>query len=129
MKNKKAVNLLTGTIIFLVLFAAFLAIAALFLARVGAGADMDEQIYSKKIAIIIDSMKPGTEISLDISRLYEDTRKNNYNLNPVIIDYKNNTVSVQVEDGEGHSYRYFSILEPGSVSLNENEKKLIIKLR
>ena len=63
--NKKA-NILTENIIFIVLNLLFITILILFLfSKMGSAAVLEEK-YAKQIALIIDSAKPFTEISLNM---------------------------------------------------------------
>ena len=72
---KKKGTVLTENIIFIVLNLVFLTILVLFLfSKVGDVAIMEEK-YAKQIALIIDSAKPGMEISLNMEDAIKKAKK------------------------------------------------------
>jgi len=125
--NKKADELLTEQIIFIVLNIFFILLLLLFVWRVGTGAATAEERYAKKIGLAIDNLKLGTELKMDISELYVYLEKNKIKDNPVTLDYSKNIVNVRVSSGKGYSFTYFTSLNPGSVTINETSKLLLIK--
>ena len=127
MKNKKAQNLLTGTVMFLILNIAFFGIMFAFVSQTGIGAGAKEQVYAKKICLAIDQIKPGTEIILDMSEPYNLAMKNNIGDNIVIVDYAKSKVTVRLSSGDGYSYYYFTKLNPGSILFDTESKTLAIK--
>ncbi|MEM0465435.1 MAG: hypothetical protein QXW97_01890 [Candidatus Pacearchaeota archaeon] len=106
--NKIASEVLLGAIIFLVVIILFGSILILFIYRFGKTASMFEQLYSKQIALMIDYSLTGTNFSLDISKLYEVARENNYNGELIKIDNNNHNVFVKLTSGKGYRYKYFS---------------------
>jgi len=109
LKDKKATDLLNNTIVFLLLNVVFFGIMFGFVARAGSGATVTEQIYAKQIALIIDQAKPGTDININIEEVYELADKNKFSRQNVIkIDNENNKVHVQIAEGRGYSYNFFS---------------------
>lgn len=127
MNGKRALNLFTGNLAFLVLNILFFAILFIFVARSGTGTGILEEKYSKEIALAIDSMKKGSEISLDLSEVYKTAEKNNIE-NPVIIDASANKVNVKLTAGEGHSHIYFSEVSEGADFAFIEDKILKIKV-
>ena len=108
-KNKKGMDVLHGAIIFVVLNIIFFAVMFFFVARAGSEATIVEQRYAKRIALIIDQAKPGTNISLDLQEVYFLADKNDVDrLNTIKIDNENNEVIVQVDVGKGYKYNFFS---------------------
>ena len=75
--NKKRGLVLQGSVIYIILIIIFSAIIFAWVSSVGTGAKNYEKVYAKKIALIIDSAKPNTNISVDVSKLYEIADKNN----------------------------------------------------
>jgi len=98
----------------------------LFVSRAGTGTTVKEQIYAKRIALLIDQAKPGTNLAIDISELYKLAEKNKYNGKVVNFDFKENKITVRLATGKGYSYHYFTKLKSGSILLDEKNKKLII---
>lgn len=88
-------------------------------------APMYEELYSKQIALIIDKALPGTNITLDISKLYEISDKNKYNGQIINIDNSLNRVNIRLADGKGNEYKYFSDYNV-LWNIKENEKRLYI---
>lgn len=129
-KQKKASGegTLTGTVMFLFLNILFFATMFIYVTRAGTGADIVEQTYSKKIALLIDSLKPGTEVNISISQIIEIASKNNYNGELLFFDFNSNSVMVKVAEGKGRSYHYFINLPVGSVSIDKDNKILSIKI-
>src|SRR3990167_9089783 len=62
--NKKGLDLMHSTIIFIVLNLIFFLAMFAFVARTGSNAAIYEQIYAKEIALAIDQARPGTTISI-----------------------------------------------------------------
>ncbi|MEM3121984.1 MAG: hypothetical protein QXH60_00895 [Candidatus Pacearchaeota archaeon] len=67
LKNKKGVDLIHETIIFLILNLMFFLALFVVVYRSGTGISLYEQFYSKELALLIDKSKSGTEITLDVS--------------------------------------------------------------
>lgn len=124
LKNKKAeaIDLMAGTAVFLILNLAFFVIMIFFVSRAGTGADITEQIYSKKIAVLADSLRPGMEITLDISELLKIASDNNYNGDIISIDKADSIITVAVAKNGDHSYRSFIDLSKASFTLDKNTK-------
>jgi len=108
-KNKKGMDVLHGAIIFVVLNIIFFVVMFFFVARAASGATLVEQKYAKRIALLIDQAKPGTNISIDLQEVYFLADKNNMDrLSTVRIDNEKKKVVVQVDVGKGYSYTFFS---------------------
>jgi len=125
-KNKKAVDV-TGVSIFILLNLVFFTGMLIFISNVGSQDSMFEKIEARKIAVAIDEMKTGTEISLDISALLERAEKNNFAGEIFSFDYDKGLLNVKVSKNGGNSFTFFTQLAEGSVSLNKNDKLLVIK--
>jgi len=93
--------------------------------RVGTGDTGLEQVYAKKIALLIDTAKPETKIILNITELIDAEEKNKYKTE---INIENNIVNVKVVNGKGYSYKYFS---DNNVfrTINRDKKKLILEIK
>ncbi|MEK6820659.1 MAG: hypothetical protein AABX71_03025 [Nanoarchaeota archaeon] len=105
--NKRG-KILVSNIIFIVLTVLFFALLFIFVAWKSSGAAVYEEAYAKQIALLIDEAKPGTEISLDVSKLSEQARKNKFNGEIIDIDSESRKVSVILKEGGGYSFRHFS---------------------
>jgi len=126
-KSKKAVNLLAGTFSFIILNILFFAIMFIFVSQIGTGSNLIEQSYAKQIALVLDGSRPGTEISIDISEIYNLAEKNKFEGQIVKLEYKENSVRVDVGSG-GYVHYSFTDLEGISYSLDNQLKTLTIKI-
>jgi len=112
-RNSKRGNILTENVIFIVLNLIFLTILFLFLFSKMGDVGILEEKTAKQIALIIDSAKPGMEISLSIKDAVEKANKENREGKIVFIE--GNIVTVQLKEGKGYSYSFFN-----DVELNKN---------
>lgn len=126
-KDKKGLGLLHSSITFIIFTAVIAAALSIFVAWAGTGVGVKEQIYAKQIALLIDQAKPGTELTIDMSEMYDIAEKNKYNGKPIEIDYNKNKIIVRLVHGKGYGFRYFTELRSGSVSLDEENKLLRIR--
>tara|TARA_Y100000310_G_scaffold138173_1_gene137066 strand:- start:1854 stop:2336 length:483 start_codon:yes stop_codon:yes gene_type:complete len=113
LKDKKGMEILHGAIIFIILNIVFFASLFIFVGVKSTGSGTYEQIYAKQIALLIDQAKPGTEIDIDISRLYTIADKNKYypsgTKGLVEIRPEKNEVNVKLTyQGEGYSFKHFN---------------------
>ena len=127
MKSKKAsTNILGPTVIFIILNLLFFSMLLYFVVKQSTGAAVYEQLYAKKIALLIDNSRCNTEIVFDVSDLAEVLEKNNYELSGVFgFNDRANEVRVQVASRGGYAYKHFSNCELDS-EINGNN--LILKI-
>jgi hypothetical protein len=105
-------ELLIENVIFIILNLVIFAILVLFILNKGNGISGLEDSYSKQIALLIDSAKPGTEIKIDLSKAKEANEKwfsENY-VNAVRIT--ENLVTVQLDEKSSKSYSFFNNVVP-----------------
>jgi hypothetical protein len=126
-KDKRGVDLLNATVIFVLLNLIFFSAMFFFVWRVGSGASYYEQLYSKQIALMIDNSKPGTLISLNIEKLGDFAKKNNVLLEE-IISLNNNMVVVKATHGKGYSFNYFSDYKIDKSFSKDTNGELILNL-
>ena len=126
MKSKKSQNLITGTVMFLILNIVFFAILFIFVGNAGTSSSYIEKQYARKIALAIEELELGTKISIDISKLQAAAMKNNYSGQIVSIDYANSIVTVKLSSsGDGASFHYFNKLEPDALLIYNNREAII----
>ena len=102
-------ELLWGQVIFIVLNILFFVVLVIFLVRVGSGALEKEQIYAKKIALLIDSAKPETLIVLNVGDAVEIGKKKNINESVMfVVDNEKSLVKVKLTSYQPYVYNYFS---------------------
>jgi hypothetical protein len=99
-------------VVFIILILAFSAVFFIFAKDTLSGAIIQEEAYAKRIALMLDSAQPGTEIVLDISKLVEvalDSNVQRSSLTDTIkIDDSLHKVIVSLRLGKEYSYSYFS---------------------
>lgn len=117
MKNKRAKNLLTGNIIFIVLNLVFLSVLILFLFSKAGSAAVLEEKYAKQIALIIDSAKPVMQIKLNMKDAIE---KKEEDFEGDIVSIEDNVVTVQLRENGGYSYSFFNNVEVDGKYFSEN---------
>jgi hypothetical protein len=126
MKEKRG-NILTGNVIFIILSLVFLSLLILFIFRQGAGINTLEQSYSKQIALLIDSAKPGMKITLDMEDAKNsggDWFKKNY---PKSVRVNGNIVTVQLSEKSGYEYSFFNDVKPSFDIYPEGKIFILIK--
>jgi len=106
--NKKADFIVLETTIFIVLNLMFFVIIFIFIRSSSNNDLIYEQTYAKQLALFIDNAKPGMEFSLDVSRIYEIAKNNHFTGNVITIDNINKKVKINLVDGRGYSYSYFT---------------------
>ena len=127
LKNKKAVDLISSVVIFVILNVLFFSMMFLYLGNVSSGASFTENVYSKKIALAIDDLRPGTELTIYAPELFNVAEKNGLAPDKILdIDYGHRTVTIRVANENGKTYGYFSDLKQGSISLDSNTKSITI---
>jgi len=127
LKNKKADEMITEQIIFIVLNILFFAALLFFVWRSASEDIILEETYAKKIALIIDSMQPGTNVSITISELLERADKNKIKEFPVSFDFEKNEIKVKITKGAGYNFNYFTTLKPENIEIPGGKKIFIIK--
>ncbi|MFH1710876.1 MAG: hypothetical protein ABH840_01030 [Nanoarchaeota archaeon] len=126
MKKRGSVDLMSSVVIFILLNVLFFSVMFAFVYISGSKARIYEQAYSKQIALIIDEAKPGTNITLDLSKIYEVARKEKRFDKMIILDTENNLIEVRLQNSEeGYKTKYFS---SANIKILENryEEKLLI---
>jgi len=107
MINRKNGKLIMENIIFIVLNLLFIVSLLVFIWQHGTPEGLTEDIYAKKIALMIDAAeKPYTSIFLDISELGNLAKSNGYQGSTVIIE--GNTVLVKVSHNSGNNFKFFN---------------------
>ena len=103
---KKRGQILVENIIFIILNLVFLAILILFIYSKSGGEAVLEEKYSKQIALIIDSAKPGMTIHLNMEDAIKKAKDNKFKEN--IVSISGNIVTVKLREKGGYSYSFFN---------------------
>ncbi len=125
--NKEA-SILYESVIFLTFTAVIAIVLILFISLAGDNVTNTQQVYAKQISLLIDQAKPGTNLTIDISELYKLAEKRDYEGRPIDVDYGENLITVKVAEGRGYSFRYFTDLKSGAVSMDERNKLLRVRV-
>lgn len=111
-KISKKGNILTENIIFIVLNLIFLTILILFLfSKMGGGAVLEEK-YSKQIALVLDSAKPGMRIHINMEDAIKEAKKElgEDKIGELVL-IKGNIVTIRLGEGKGYSYSFFNNID------------------
>lgn len=121
-------ELVSEQIIFFCLNILFFAILLLFVIRTSSGSAVVEETYSKTIALTVDSMRVGSNVSMDITRLYDKAEANKYDSSKslVLVDKDNKLITVKLSANSGYSFKYFGSSDP-KLSFDSTNKLLIIE--
>ena len=107
---EKKGTILAENIIFIVLNLVFIMILFFFIFLKSGGAAVLEEKYAKKIALIIDSARPGMEIHLDMEDAIKTAEKEKFPLGQ-IVSIRNNILTVKLREKGGYSYSFFNDVE------------------
>jgi hypothetical protein len=105
-RNQKG-EILVENVIFIVLNILFISILAIFVVKQSSGVVVIEQTSAKNIALIIDSAKPVSVISLDMSKQKSIAEKNGIALEN-IVKISGNSVYVKLSSQTGYEYSFFN---------------------
>jgi hypothetical protein len=125
LKNKKGVDLIHGTVIFIILNLIFFGAMFGFVVRTADNIALYEQAYAKELSLLIDKSKPGTVILLDVKDINGFLK--NGNLYDSAFSFSNNKVTVKLnKDSQGYSFPYFSdYLINGDFQIDENKNAFL----
>jgi len=107
--NKKAIELLGETSIYIIFTLAFLAILILFITLQSSPKMLLQQKTAKQVALLIDASRAGTEIKIDIEEFLDNVEKG-FNKKPIRVDNDLNIVTAQLSDNDFYKYSYFNDL-------------------
>jgi hypothetical protein len=117
---RKKGTILVENIVFIILNILFLSILILFLLKQGSGTLVLEQVYSKEIAMFVDSSISGMEIKLDIEKGKNLAEKSGVDFgNAVIIT--GNFVTVKLGEGKGYTYSFFNDVDVSANAEKDNQ--------
>jgi hypothetical protein len=105
-KNKRG-EILIENIVFIILNVVFLSILVLFLIKQGTGVVLLEDAYSKQIALLIDSAKPGTIIRINMEKGLDVAEEKGIPFDQIIFIDKN-YLMVKLSEKSGVEYSFFN---------------------
>jgi hypothetical protein len=128
--NKKGDTVAYEVIIFVVLNVAFFAVMLIFIWRAGSGSAIFEQAYSKEIAMMISSAKPGMSYFFDMRQPIQIIKSEKW-MSPALDDAKilqkiitikpeENLVTATFITNGGHSFRYFTNYDVQVIPMGDN---------
>ena len=126
--NKKGADTVTYHVIFIILNLTFILImlGAIYLTGGGGEEGFKNQVLARNIALMIDSAKPGTEITLSLAEHQLRAKEEGFEGDIVKIDTDGKRVIVQTNPNAGTSFSYFSNAE---VSLETQKGGIGIKIK
>lgn len=127
LKNKKAQDVITGNIMFIILNVLYFAILIIFLSQYGSGTGNLEKLYVRQIAMALDNAQPGTETSIYLPDMFDKAAKDGYKNSTINVDYIGGIITVKLSGRSGASYYFFNKLKDGSISINTKLQTVIIK--
>jgi len=104
--KKKRGELLVENIIFIVLNVAFLSILVVFLLNQSSSEVLLEDAYSKNIALLVDSARPGDIMTINMDKAFEISKKEGIDFLDVV-QVTGNIVSVNLDGKKGREYSFF----------------------
>lgn len=119
---KKRGTILVENIVFIILNLLFLTVLILFLVKQGTGAVVLEQTYSKQIAMVIDSAKPGMIIKMDMEKGKNLAEGNGIDFSNVV-KITGNTVIVKLSENGGYTYSFFNDVSVTPSALKDDKGK------
>ena len=126
--NTKGVDLLNENIVFLILILIFVGALFIHVSRAGSQAALYEQVYAKKIALLIDKAKPGMDIELELFDAFRLARKNKFQGTIVTIDNALQKVNVRLYDAQGYDFYYVNDVAV-AWNVDTEQRLLILKIR
>jgi len=118
MLNKKGISLIMAEIAYIILLI-IIFLPLFYKVGIAGSSDSDyEQMYAKKISLIIEEARPNTHIELNINELLNRADKNKYTGDIVSID--KNSVLVKVSEKGGYGFSYLSNANIGKIENREN---------
>ena len=111
--NKRGENILYENLTYFLIVVVFFSLLFVFVSRSGSGIGTYENVYAKKIALMIDMTKPDSKITLDVSDIVEFAINNGFDASNInnVIDFDNAGKQVNVKLGSGssgYSHKFFS---------------------
>lgn len=106
--NKKGMETVYYTVIFLVLNLIFIAGMMYFVYSSSNGALSYEQAYAKEIVLFLNAAKPGMELALNFDKGFEIAKGNNRNSGLVEINQESNEVYVRLKSSGGYNISFFT---------------------
>tara|TARA_Y100000034_G_scaffold32108_1_gene39261 strand:+ start:1293 stop:1682 length:390 start_codon:yes stop_codon:yes gene_type:complete len=121
---KKRGQILAENVIFIILNLIFISILILFVYSKSGGEAILEEKYSKQIALIIDSAKPGMIIHLNMEDAIEKAEENlGKEKIGGIVSIEGNTVTVKLREKGGASYSFFNDIRVSTNFDTKNKKE------
>ena len=110
MNNKAAENVITSTVVYLLIAILFFAGMLLILWNQTNGASVWEEYYSKELTKLINLAKPGDEIAIDVQKATQVAKDNNVATFSEIFTFDNaeKKVCVKLSQGRQTCSSYFN---------------------
>ena len=123
--DKKGSVFLLSTTMFIVLNILFFVLLMVFVFRASTGALIYEQTFAKQIALLADAAEPGMKIQVNVTKLSDLAKDNNYGGDIVALNGVEHSVDVRVDYDGGYRQVYFAGHKL-DLSFSEGGTKLVI---
>ena len=121
---KKAESALVGQVVMIILTIILFLMIIYYVYDSSKSVVFVEKTYAKQIALLIDSSRPGMNISVDFSEGFDLAEKNKISLNN-LVRYSDNKIIVQLGKRPGYS---MSVFTDYNIEINHDEKNKILLL-
>ena len=125
--KKASVDVTLPVVIFLLLNIVFATILIAFVNKTLSGAAIYEEVYAKKVGLLIDEAIPNTTIYLNVSKAVEVAKNNGIvdgkklKNELITFDRANNLITVKLGNLPGYEYTYFSNYTLSDPIINVNQ--------
>jgi hypothetical protein len=136
-KRGAAEDISWPTIIYVLLLMVYIGVFLVFIRDSLSGATVMEEVYAKKVALMLDNARPNTEIRIDVTEIIQlaiDKKKTveRAKMEAFRLDAKKNIITVSLGSGDGgYAYSYFSNYKVETLNVNiipHSKSELTIKI-
>lgn len=127
--NKKGVEELFETVIYVILNILFFASMITFIARQANNTAFEEKFEARRIALIIDTIRPGTELTINLAKLFSRAEENNYRGGIIQLIKESNEIRITLAEGQGKKYRTITDLSLDKIDYRLEGNKLLVRMK
>jgi len=116
-------NILTENVVFIIITILFIAALFVFVSRASSQTGIIEEVNAKKIALLIDSARPGAIIRFNIEKILD---KKDVEVNETeVFRVEGNRVFVRLSSESEHYYNFYNNIKADLKIVEENEFKYL----
>lgn len=125
--SKKASNILYVNIAYLLFVVVLFGLLFVFVSRTGSSVSSSEKVYAKKLAMILDSVNPGSSITMDVSDMALIAISEKFKPEEMI-SFSPQQVTVKLTAKGGYSQRFFTLSREISSKIEQQGGRYLLKL-